>query len=52
MFSNLWLVTIIIFVLWVAVMGYYLYSSRQQENLQSQVEALQKMLDDSDPVHD
>jgi preprotein translocase subunit YajC len=52
MFSNLWLVTIIIFVLWVAAMGYYLYSSRQQETLQSQVEALQKMLDDSDPVHD
>ncbi len=52
MFSNLWLVTIIIFGLWIAAMGYYLYASRQQEDLESQVESLRKMLDESDPVQD
>lgn len=47
MFSNLLLVTVIVFVLWLAAMGYYLYSSRQQESLEDQVEAVQKLLDDS-----
>ena len=47
MFSNIWLVTGIVFVLWLGVMGYYLYSSRQQESLENQVEAVQKLLDDS-----
>ncbi|MBE2223211.1 MAG: hypothetical protein IAF02_16835 [Anaerolineae bacterium] len=47
MFSNIVLVTVVVFVLWLAAMGYYLYSSRQQESLEKQVEAVQKMLDDS-----
>jgi Tfp pilus assembly protein PilO len=47
MFSNLLLVTVIIFVLWLAAMGYYLYSSRQQESLEEQIETVQKLLDDS-----
>ena len=48
MFSNLLLVTAVIFVLWMVAMGYYLYASRQQESLEDQVEAVQKLLDDSD----
>lgn len=47
MFSNIVLVTVIIFILWLAAMGYYLYSSRQQESLEEQVESVQKLLDDS-----
>lgn len=47
MFSNLLLVTVIVFVLWLVAMGYYLYSSRQQESLEEQVESVQKLLDDS-----
>ena len=47
MFSNIVLVTVIVFVLWLVAMGYYLYSSRQQESLEEQVESVQKLLDDS-----
>ncbi len=47
MFTNLLMVTAVIFVLWLVAMGYYLYSSRQQESLEEQVDAVQKLLDDS-----
>lgn len=47
MFSNLIVVTVIVFVLWLGAMGYYLYASRQQESLEEQVEAVQKILNDS-----
>ena len=47
MFSNLLLVTVIIFVLWLVAMGYYLYASRQQQSLEDQVEAVQTLLDDA-----
>ena len=47
MFSNLMLVTILIFVLWLVAMGFYLVSSRQQKSLDDQVEVVQKLLDDS-----
>jgi hypothetical protein len=47
MFSNLMIVTVIVFVLWLAAMGYYLYASRQQDSLEDQVDVVQKILDDS-----
>jgi Tfp pilus assembly protein PilO len=47
MFSNIVLVTAVIFVLWLVAMGYYLYSSRQQESLEDQVEAVQNLLDNA-----
>ncbi|MCZ7666409.1 MAG: hypothetical protein M5U34_03870 [Chloroflexi bacterium] len=47
MFSNLLLVTVIIFILWAVAMGYYLYTSQQQESLEDQVELLQDLLDNS-----
>ena len=47
MFSNILLVTAVVFVLWLVAMGYYLYSSRQQKSLEDQVEAVQKLLDNS-----
>ena len=47
MFSNILLVTAVIFVLWLVAMGYYLYSSRQQQSLKDQVEAVQNLLDNS-----
>ncbi len=46
MFSNLLVVTAVIFVLWLVAMGCYLYSSRQQESLEEQVSAVHKLLDD------
>lgn len=50
MFSNLLLVTVIIFILWTVAMGYYLYTSRQQESLEEQVESLQELLDNSKQI--
>lgn len=47
MFSNLVLVMVLIFVLWLVAMGFYLVSSRQQKSLNDQVAAVQKLLDDS-----
>lgn len=47
MFSNIMLVTAVIFVLWLVAMGYYLYSSRQQQSLEDQVESVQNLLDNS-----
>ncbi len=47
MFSNLILVTVIVFVLWLVAMGYYLYASRQQVDLKNQVKQVQELLDDS-----
>jgi Tfp pilus assembly protein PilO len=41
------LVTVIIFVMWLAAMGYYLYASRQQADLENQVEQVQELLDGS-----
>lgn len=48
MFSNILLVTAVVFVLWLVAMGYYLYSSRQQKSLEDQVEAVQNLLDNSE----
>lgn len=48
MFSNLMLVTVFIFVLWLVAMGFYLVSSRQQKSLGDQVEVVQKLLGDSE----
>lgn len=47
MFSNLMMVVVLIFVLWLVAMGFYLVSSRQQKSLDDQVEAVQKLLNDT-----
>lgn len=47
MFSDILFVTAVIFILWLVAMGYYLYSSRQQNSLEDQVEAVQNLLDKS-----
>ena len=46
MWENLLLITLIIFVLWVAGMALYLYSSREQQALQEELEQLRRMLGD------
>jgi RsiW-degrading membrane proteinase PrsW (M82 family) len=48
MFSNILLVTAVVFVLWLVAMGYYLYASREQESLEDQIEAVQNLLDKND----
>ena len=47
MFANLLVVTILIIVSWVAAAAYYLYTSRQHESLEQDIEALQALLDKS-----
>jgi hypothetical protein len=44
MFANLLFVTIVIIVLWVAVVVYYLYSSGQHQELEKDIESLRTLL--------
>lgn len=45
MYSNLLIVTLIVLVLWLGATAYYLYTSRQQEGLEKEIESLQELLD-------
>ena len=42
---NLVVIAILVVVLWLGVLGLYFYSSRQQRDLQTEIEALQQVLD-------
>jgi uncharacterized membrane-anchored protein YhcB (DUF1043 family) len=42
---NLTLIAIVVTVLWLVSLGLYLHSSRQQRKLQTDIETLQKKLD-------
>lgn len=48
MFDNLMVVTIIIVVIWLAFIGFYLYTSSQQRQLQKDIESLEEMMDKTD----
>lgn len=48
MFENLLLIAVVIMVLWVGVLAYYLITSRQQTDLQKDIESLRNMLDEAD----
>ena len=47
MFDNLTVVAIITFILWLGILGIYLYSSRQQQALRQDIDALRQQLDHS-----
>ncbi len=44
--DNLTLVAILIIVLWLAAIGYYFYTSRQQDNISDELDELREMLGD------
>lgn len=44
MFENYLLIAIVIIILWVAGFAFYLFTSRQQRDLEDEVEDLRKML--------
>ncbi len=46
MFDNLMNITAISSVLWMGLVGFYIYTSRQQKGIQEDIEALETMLDD------
>ena len=48
MFDNLLLIAIVTIVVWLATYGFYLYTSRQHQDLQQSVDALKRQLGDSD----
>ncbi len=45
MYSNLLIVTAVIIALWLGATAYYLYTSRQHESLEQEIESLHEMLD-------
>lgn len=46
MFENLLLIAVVIMIMWVGVLAYYLITSRQQTDLQKDIESLREMLDE------
>ena len=46
MFENLTTVAIISSILWMGLIGFYVYTSRQQKDIQKDIEVLEAMLDD------
>jgi DNA-binding GntR family transcriptional regulator len=45
MLNNLALLGIIIILLWIAAAAYYIFTSRQQKELSSEIEELREILD-------
>lgn len=45
MFDNLLAIAVIIIILWLITLALYFYSSRRQQNLQQEIEAVRKKLD-------
>jgi preprotein translocase subunit YajC len=52
MFDNLVLIAVVIMILWIGVLAYYLVTSRQQKDLQEDIESLREMLDKTDDPRD
>lgn len=48
MLENLLLIAIVIMVMWVGALAYYLVTSRQQTDLQKDIESLRDMLDETE----
>ena len=49
--DNLTLIALFIMVLWLAAIGYYFYTSRQQNVISGEIDELREMLgDDIDPT--
>jgi hypothetical protein len=45
MLENLLLIAVVIMIMWLGVLAYYLVTSRQQTDLQKNIESLRDMLD-------
>ena len=45
MFENLTTVAIISSVLWMGLIGFYVYTSRQQKDIQQDIQELEELLD-------
>ena len=45
MFENLTTIAIITSVLWMGLTGFYVYTSRQQKDIQKDIEELETLLD-------
>jgi preprotein translocase subunit YajC len=52
MLDNLVLIAVVIMILWIGVLAYYLVTSRQQKDLQKDIESLREMLDKTDDQRD
>lgn len=48
MFENLTLLVVIIALFWLGAFGYYLFTSRQQNNIADDIERLNRKLDQSE----
>lgn len=48
MLENLTAVAVLITAGWLALFGYYIYLSRQQDQLEQEVEALQKLIEEKE----
>lgn len=48
MFASLPLIAVVIILLWVGIFVYYLTTSRSQQTLEQEIEALKKILDDDE----
>jgi len=44
MLDNLSVIAIVLIVLWLAAFAFYIYTSRQQQDIEEDLEALKKML--------
>jgi len=42
---DLMLIAAVVVLLWLISLGFYIFSSRRQRDIQSEIESLQKMLD-------
>lgn len=49
MFDNLLLIAIVTIVVWLATYGFYLYTSRQHQDLQHTLDELRQHLSETDP---
>ncbi|HEX6385764.1 MAG TPA: hypothetical protein VF177_13925 [Anaerolineae bacterium] len=44
MLDNLPLIAIVLIILWLAAFAFYMYTSRQQRDIENELDALKKML--------
>ena len=45
MFENLTAIAIITSILWMGMIGFYVYTSRQQKDIQQDIQELEELLD-------
>ena len=48
MLDNLSVIAVVLIVLWLAAFAFYIYTSRQQQEIEEELEALKKMLGPAD----